>query len=105
MNTICPILCKKKMEEDSSMHIIDIRESFEYEFSNIGSQNIPMQKLLDTSNNLDASKTYILMCKTGKRAFALANLLELEKGMKNILVMEDGINGWKEKNDPSLIIE
>ena len=54
MNTICPILCKKKMEEDSSMHIIDIRESFEYEFSNIGSQNIPMQKLLDTSNNLDA---------------------------------------------------
>ena len=45
------------------------------------------------------------MCKTGQRATALANLLECEKGYKNIRVMDGGITGWQQKNDPSLIIE
>lgn len=105
MNTICPKECKHKMEVDDSVHVIDIREDFEYDFCNIGCKNIPMQTLLDTSDDLDSSNTYILMCQTGKRAHALANLLKCEKGLQNIIVMEGGIENWKEKNDPSLILE
>lgn len=105
MNTICPKKCKQKMQDNVSLQIIDIREAFEYEFCNIGSAHIPMQDFLDNVDELDKTKTYILMCKSGNRAQALANLLECERGMSNILVMEGGISGWKEKNEPSLIIE
>ena len=105
MNTICPKECKLKMNSNDNIELIDIREAFEYEFSNIGSKNIPMQTLLDNVNELDHDKTYILMCKTGQRAEALANLLKYEKGFSNVLVMTNGITGWKQKNNPSLILE
>ena len=105
MNTICPKECKHKMQTDASIQVIDIREAFEYEFCNLGNDHIPMQDFLDNADALDRSKTYVLMCKSGNRAHALANLLKCEKGLDNILVMDGGIMGWKEKNDPSLIIE
>lgn len=105
MNTICPKECKRRINNNANIEVIDIRETFEYEFSNIGCKNIPMQTLLDNVNDLNNDKTYVLMCKTGQRAEALANLLKCEKGFSNILVMTDGITGWQQKNDPSLILE
>ena len=105
MNTICPKECMQRMQADASFKVIDIRETFEYEFCNLGNDHVPMQTFLDNADTLDKTKTYILMCKSGNRAQALANLLKCEKGMNNILVMDGGITGWKEKNDPSLIIE
>ena len=105
MNTICPKECKHKMQADPSIQVIDIREAFEYEFCNLGNNHVPMQTFLDNADDLDKTQTYVLMCRTGQRAEALANLLKCEKGMDNILVMAGGITGWKEKNDPSLILE
>ena len=105
MKTICPEECKRKMQDDPSIKVIDIREAFEYEFCNLGNDHIPMQDFLDNADSLDETQTYVLMCKSGNRALALANLLTCEKGLNNILVMEGGIMGWKEKNDPSLNIE
>ena len=105
MKTICPEECKRKMRDDPSIKVIDIREAFEYEFCNLGNDHIPMQDFLDNADSLDETQTYVLMCKSGSRASALANLLTCEKGLNNILVMEGGIMGWREKNDPSLNIE
>ncbi|MBG39262.1 MAG: hypothetical protein CL857_04985 [Cryomorphaceae bacterium] len=105
MKTICPKECKLKMQDNPSLKVVDIREAFEYEFCNLGNVHIPMQDFLDNVDSLDKTKTYVLMCKSGNRASALANLLICEKGLNNILVMEGGIMGWKEKNDPSLNIE
>ena len=64
MNTICPKECKLKMNENDNIELIDIREAFEYEFSNIGCKHIPMQTFLDNANDLDPKKTYVLMCKS-----------------------------------------
>ena len=56
MNTICPKECKLKMNSNDNIELIDIREAFEYEFSNIGGKHIPMQTFMDNSNDLDPKK-------------------------------------------------
>ena len=105
MNTILTNECKHTIQSDPSIQVIDTQEAFEYVCCNLGNNHIPLEHFLDNVDVLDRSKTYVLMCKSGNRAHALANLLKCEKGLDNILVMDGGITGWKEKNDPSLIIE
>lgn len=47
----------------------------------------------------------VLMCRSGKRAESVANWLESDFQLNNIIVMEGGIVQWKEQVDPSLILE
>ena len=42
------------------------------------------------------------MCRTGKRAEAVANYMECELGFSDLLILEGGIIGWIEAIDPHL---
>ena len=104
MHKICPSECPTMIESGAAV-IIDIMEQFEFDAVNISSLHIPMAEL---ENHLDTVRKYnkvIVMCQSGRRAEALVNFLETEYNVTNLLCMEGGILGWKEKVDPSLIIE
>ena len=66
---------------------------------------MPMANVLENAHLLDKQKMTVVMCRSGKRAEALANLLESECGFEDIVVMEGGIMGWIDQVDPSLEIE
>lgn len=85
--------------------IIDIRESYEYDIANIGARNIPMGEFCQRMNELPVGKTWVIMCKSGKRAEALANILEVEYQCTNIAVLEGGISAWIEAHNLSLNLE
>lgn len=85
--------------------ILDIREPYEYNFSNIKTTNIPMADVCERMNELPKDRPVVLMCKSGNRATALGNLLTVDYGFTNIYVMEGGICAWKELIDQTLIIE
>jgi len=105
MKVICPKECQERIAQGESIEIIDIREHYEYEFCNIGSRHIPMAEVMDHAEELSAVTNLVIMCRTGKRAEAVANLLECETSMEEVLILEGGLTGWKEKVDPSLNIE
>lgn len=102
MNLICP---KDILENRSSFYIIDIREKYEYELGNIGNTNIPMDEFCSRMDELPKDQKIVLMCKSGKRASALGNLVSVDYKMEDVFVMDGGIEAWKNQIEPTLNIE
>lgn len=92
-------------EEQSNFFVVDIRERYEYEFGNTGCPNIPMGEFCSRLTELPADKIIVLMCRSGKRASALANLLLMDYGMRNIAVLDGGIENWKLALDTSIRLD
>jgi rhodanese-related sulfurtransferase len=45
------------------------------------------------------------MCRSGKRAEAVVNVLERDHDMTNILLLEGGIIAWKDEVDQTLDLD
>lgn len=83
-----------------NVNIIDVRESWEYEICHIGSVHIPMAEIAGHVESLDKTGAYLIVCKTGRRAEAVANLLETDYGFSNLSVLEGGITAWYALTEP-----
>ncbi len=101
MRLISPKDCQAG-SENKELEIIDIRELYEFDIANISSKHIPMAELVARISELDSTKKTVLMCRSGKRAEALANFIETEGILNEVLVMEGGILAWSETIDSSL---
>ncbi len=94
-----------KKNKGDSITIIDIREPYEVEIASIDSIKIPMGDIENHIEELKKMNQIVLMCRSGKRAESVANWLESEHGMEQVIVMEGGICKWKEQVNPALILE
>ena len=83
--------------EAGKMVILDIRDQYEIEICSIESIHIPMDQLFGRLNELPTDKAIAVMCRSGKRAEAVANILITEHDRKDVVVMEGGILAWIEK--------
>lgn len=88
-----------------SMTIIDIREPYEVETASIESVKIPMGDIGNHLEELKKMDQIVLMCRSGKRAESVANWIESEYGIQQIIVMEGGICQWKDQVNPLLALE
>jgi rhodanese-related sulfurtransferase len=61
-----------------------------------------MAQVAERVEELKKFDKVIVMCQSGKRAEALVNFLETEYGLVNLIQMDGGILGWKEKVDATL---
>ena len=93
-------ICKEL--EVGTMIILDIRDQYEIEICSIDSLHIPMDQVVHRIDELPTDKTIAVMCRSGKRAEAVANILITEHGCQNVVVMEGGILAWIEKYDTHL---
>lgn len=104
MEFISPENCKLAIEKNEAL-IVDVRENYEYSNCNIGFLHIPMGEISERVNEIPKEKKIIVMCQSGRRAEAVANLLETEYKMHSIYIMEGGINAWKEQIDQTLQLD
>jgi len=96
--------CKELLEKEN-VRALDIREPYEYHHVNCGFINIPMATLIDFLQEKDRSTPLILLCQSGKRAQAAGNLIETELGFTQVIIIEQGIQGWQMEVDPSLKLD
>ncbi len=82
--------------------ILDVREAYEQQICSITSLQIPMAEVSKRVTELPTDVLIVVMCKTGKRAEAVANLLLTEFEISNICVLEGGIFAWIDTNEPHL---
>jgi sulfur-carrier protein adenylyltransferase/sulfurtransferase len=84
-----------------ALNIIDVREPYEYEISQIkGAKLIPLGELMNHVNDLDSSKEYIIHCRSGARSAKA--ILQLQKiGFKKLKNLAGGINAWADV-DPTV---
>jgi adenylyltransferase/sulfurtransferase len=99
MNRISVSECENLLNSGSVL--IDIREPWETAICTIGGELIPMSTIVNDIENLDKDKKYILLCKTGKRAEAVANLMITDYQFKQISILEGGITEWFAKKEPN----
>jgi len=84
---------KQKFDNKEDFQLIDVRETFEYEMSNIGGENIPLAGILIETDRISKEKPVIVHCRSGKRS-AIA-IMQLERlGYTNLFNLKGGILSW-----------
>lgn len=92
---------KRKIDKGEDFQLIDVRETFEYEVSNLEGVNIPLSGIMIESDKIATDKPVIVHCRSGKRSAAA--IMQLQTlGFDNLYNLEGGILAWKEKYDPSM---
>ena len=92
---------KQKIDNKDDFQLIDVRETFEYETSNLEGENIPLGGILIESDKISTDKPVIMQCRSGKRSAAAVMQLE-QLGFTNLYNLKGGILAWAEAYDPNM---
>ncbi|HEY9195734.1 MAG TPA: rhodanese-like domain-containing protein [Mucilaginibacter sp.] len=103
MNEITVQELQEKIENKEDFQLIDVREDFEYETSNLGGQNIPLGGILIEAQKVSKDKPVVVMCRSGKRSAAAIMQLE-QQGFTNLYNLRGGILAWAAEIDPTISV-
>ncbi|WP_131537559.1 rhodanese-like domain-containing protein [Pedobacter nototheniae] len=93
---------KQKIDAKEDFQLIDVRETFEYEVSNLEGENIPLGGILIEADKVAKDKPVIIQCRSGKRSAAAVMQLEQQYGFDNLYNLKGGILAWQEAFDPNM---
>ncbi len=79
----------KELIANGDATLIDIRQEYEFDIENSGGTNIPYQELVNSMQNLDNTKTVILVCEKGLQSREMARYLR-KKNYANIYSLSRG---------------
>jgi rhodanese-related sulfurtransferase len=86
------------MDAGEKLHIIDVREPWEYTEFNIGATLVPLGKIagmqLEELEDLK-NEEVILHCKAGARSAQACAILEMA-GFTNVVNVTGGMNAWRQ---------
>ncbi|WP_026897565.1 rhodanese-like domain-containing protein [Daejeonella oryzae] len=102
MKEITVLELKQKIEAGEDFQLIDVREQFEYEMSNLNGENIPLAGILIEANKLQKDKPVIIQCRSGARSTAAIIQLEKQFGLQNLYNLKGGILAWAAEFDPGM---
>jgi rhodanese-related sulfurtransferase len=92
VSVIAPDALRRLIEQDAA-EIIDCRNEEEWELWRLPRARLmPLEQLRERARGLDKSRTYVVYCRTGRRAVAAAFLLR-HLGL-NAHALEGGIATW-----------
>lgn len=94
---------KLNIDQNEDFQLIDVREEFEYETSNINGENIPLANVLLESEKISKDKLVVVHCRSGKRSEQAIRLLE-GKGFTNLVNLKGGILAWRDTFAPDMTV-
>jgi adenylyltransferase/sulfurtransferase len=89
---------KQRLDAGENLFLLDVREEFEYETSNIGGHLIPLAELPSRMNELNASQKIVTVCKMGPRGAKAVQFLN-KKGFNQVWNLTGGIHAWSDRVD------
>jgi len=95
---------KIKMDENSNLQVLDVREPHEVQVGSIpGTIKIPMNSIPMKMDDLDSSKEIIVHCKSGMRSARICEFLahNLFTDVQNV---KGGIKAWSAEIDPEVLV-
>ncbi len=94
---------KNMKEKGEDFQLIDVREDFEYEMSNLNGENIPLGGILIETDKISNDKPVVVMCRSGKRS-AMAIMQLEQQGFTNLYNLQGGILAWADQVDPTISV-
>ncbi|QEK52624.1 rhodanese-like domain-containing protein [Pedobacter aquae] len=101
MNEITVAELKKWRDEGKEFQLIDVREPFEYEMSNIEGENIPLASVLLEADKISKDIPVVIQCRSGARSAAALNQLQ-NLGYANLYNLKGGILAWAAEIEPGM---
>ncbi|WP_304065378.1 rhodanese-like domain-containing protein [Pedobacter glucosidilyticus] len=101
MNEITVAELKKWRDEGKEFQLIDVREPFEYEMSNIEGENIPLASVVLEADKISKDIPVIMQCRSGARSAAALNQLQ-NLGYTNLYNLKGGILAWAAEIEPGM---
>jgi adenylyltransferase/sulfurtransferase len=92
---------KQRLDAGENLSLLDVRDEFEYEISNIGGQLIPLAELSKRMNELDSNLNIVTVCKMGSRGAKAAQVLH-KAGFTHVWNLTGGIHAWSDRVDHSV---
>lgn len=88
---------KARLDKNETVHLIDVRESYEHEEFNIGGQLIPIGSLTQAIDELKIEKddAVVVYCRSGNRSMMGQHLLKAA-GYSDVLNLTGGMLAWQE---------
>ncbi len=93
---------KSKIDNNEDFQLIDVREPFEYEVSNLNGENIPLAGIIIEASKIARDKPVIIQCRSGARSAAAVNQLEQQFGFDNLYNLKGGILAWAAEYDSDM---
>ena len=98
---IQPQELKRRLDAGEDIQVLDVREPFEYQISNMGGTLIPLGDLEKRLGELDRNREIVAHCKGGVRSLKAVELLQ-KNGFQRVSSLAGGILAWSEKVDPKV---
>jgi rhodanese-related sulfurtransferase len=92
---------KGRLDRGENLFLLDVRDEYEFEISNIGGHLIPLPELSKRLNELDVNAEIVALCKMGPRGVKAVELLE-RQGFTNVSNLHGGIYAWSDRVDRSV---
>ncbi|WP_107037979.1 rhodanese-like domain-containing protein [Brumimicrobium mesophilum] len=92
------------LKHDIKFTLIDVRENYEYNIGNLACKHIPMADIPTRASELDCEKETYVMCRSGKRAAAVANFLKTNHNFSKIGIVIGGVEAYVNEIDQSIEI-
>src|SRR4051794_10818651 len=99
---ITPKELKEKLSGPVPPVLIDVREQFERDISNIGGLLIPLGTIGARLQEIPRDKEVIIYCRSGARSAFAVQELETHQGFTNLWNLKGGILQWIDEVDSSL---
>lgn len=87
-------------ESGANFYLLDVRETWEHEASNLGGHLIPLTELPNKLNELDKDQQIVVHCLAGGRSSRAVGFL-LQEGFKNVSNLRGGLTAWVREIDPN----
>lgn len=87
---------KARMDKGEALHVVDVREEYEFDEFNIGAQLIPLGELADRLDEIEDLKDVelIVHCRSGARSGRAKEYLESE-GFSKVRNLIGGMLAWQ----------
>jgi len=91
---------RARITRGDDIQLVDVREYPEYASGHIAdSRRIPLGGIKGRTSEIDANKTVVCICRSGKRAAQAAGELS-ELGFQDIATLEGGLRAWEQAGFP-----
>jgi rhodanese-related sulfurtransferase len=89
---------KQRLDRGDDVFLLDVRDEYEFELSNIGGHLIPLPELPRRYKELNVRQEIVALCKMGPRGVKAVEFLQ-RQGFKHVRNLSGGIHAWSDRVD------
>src|SRR5690606_10587747 len=93
---------KELKDSGDDFQLIDVREPYEYDVSNLGGELIPLGNVPNNVEKIARDKKVVLYCRSGRRSADAITWLERNHKFDNLYNLQGGILEWVAEIDPDM---